>query len=288
MAEATETVVEEKPAEAAVDEALEERLDEILEPEDDNEPEEEDSPPSEAQAHQPAPAASHPPELVNEAHDHLLTAEEIAGMTTEQLRIAVNAAKRVGQAVYTSFQKPAAQQPAEQPAAAGADELAVFDDPAKYDPGFIQPIKAEFAKLRQEIKAKDDRIDKLEKSHAASHQQTQHSRLMGLAAQIDPALPAHFDKTRYGELLGVMGGLHNANKALTEKQLFERAVKALDIPVTAPKDPLEEKKANWDTNALAKPATRKGTPTAEDRVREVLRTQREGRGKVNGESGRRK
>ena len=251
---------------------------ELVELDEGDEPIDEDPADEDVEAHETVvetpPPPQHPPELVDQAHANLFSAAEIASMTTDALRTAVNAAKRVGQTVYESMatQRSAAPEPKEEE----TDPFAPLANEEKYDQTFVQPVvaivKAELAKVRDENKKLRELAESLKQDTAQTKQAAMHARLMANK----PDVAKHFDQAtpdgqaKYRELLGVMGGLHNANKQLSEKQLFERAIKALDVPIEAPKDPDAERKAKWDGAALGKPNGRATAKTTADKVQEVL------------------
>ncbi len=246
-----------------------------------------------------APASSqvvsHPPELIERATALQIPADEVAAMTPEQLRQVIKHADRVGRTVYDSLtQKPAEAPVVEKPAPAKpVDDLAVLDDPEKYDQAFVAPIKAVLSKQAEENRVLRERLEKLEKVQASSHQQTLHQRLVAKAAEVSPEVAKAFDlgtptgQAKYAELLDQMGASHRHNKTLTEEQLLRRAIKAMDLIPEAPKEApeVEAGKRRWDANALAKPTVRKAVMTAEDRVGEILAAKKASK-PVNGTSGK--
>ncbi len=245
-------------------------------------PEEEepvDEPAPETPADPPPPAAiAHPPELIERAAVLLIPADEVAAMSSDELRRVIKHADRVGQMVFDSTKKPDAAPVAPPAPELAADDLAILDDPALVGPEVGKPIKAAILALRQELKARDERIAKLENKTGQSEAQVLHSRLMGVAAEVAPEVAKVFDistqagATKYRELLTIMGGIHAATKGLTEKQILQRAVKAMDIVPDKPKEEPKTaipKKA-WDDAALAAPLTRKAKDSAVDRVGKIL------------------
>jgi hypothetical protein len=226
--------------------------------------------------------------LIDSAHQHLFTAEEIASMPTEQLRAAVNSAKRIAQAVFTatSQQKPQAEpvKPAEEDA---ADPFAALADAEKYDQSFVQgllgPIKTEFAGLRAENKTLRGELETIKKATAGSQQQVLHTRLM---AQLPPEVAAQipFGSPRYAELLDEMATKQRHYKAEDEKGWLGRAIKAMGLEPVKP-DPLAAKKKAWDDAATPPPTNRDAAKTRDERAVERLNEVLKGirtKPKVNG------
>lgn len=240
------------------------------------------------------PPVAHPPELLDRASALLIPAEEAAAMSADELRRAIKIADRVGQTVYDSLSK----KPVETPLATTTldkpiDELAVLDDPERYDQEYVKPIKAVLAKHVEENRDLRARLEKLEKNTQAASQHTLHSRLMTHATDAEVAkaldLSTPTGQARYKELLDEMGVKQRHNPNLTEKQLFERAVKAMELVPEKPKEAPEAaaKKRKWDDGALAQPAARKSADTALDVVGRILREAKaaERKPRTNGHSG---
>jgi hypothetical protein len=242
-----------------------------------------------------APPIAHTPELIEQATRLMIPADEVAAMSSDELRRVIKHADRIGQTVYDSMaKKPTETTTAVKP----VDELAALDDPAKYDQEFVQPIKTMLSKQAEENRVLRERLEKLEKTQTVSSQQTLHSRLMAVAAEVAPEVAKAFDlstptgQAKYNELLDQMGASQRHNKALTEKQLFQRAVKAMELVAEKPKESPEEieKKRKWDAAALGKPTARKPTDTALDRVGKLLNefkanARQTAASKTNGQSG---
>jgi hypothetical protein len=242
----------------------------------------------------PAPVA-HPPELLERAAVLQIPADEVASMTPDQLRQVIKHADRIGKTVYDSLtQKPVEPAPAPAPAkAVVVDEFAVFDDPEKYDPEFIKPVKAVLVKQAEENRILRERLEKLESKTGQTEAQALHSRLMVAAAELSPEVAKVFDlstttgKAKYAELLDQMGASHRHNKTLSEKQLLARAVKAMELlPETpkpaAPKPEISEER--WGGAALGKPTVRKSTESDVDKVGKILAAARSK--PVNGVAGK--
>lgn len=221
---------------------------------------------------------THSPELVEKAAHALFTSEEISVMSPEALRLAILGANRVGQAIFEANRKPEAK-----PTEEVVDEWAVFDDPEKYDPAFIQPIKSHMAKLTARLEKVEKENETLRSKTGQAEAQTVHSRLMGVAADVAPELVKAFDtstpagKAKYTELLTIMQGVWTANKGLPEKQIFQRAIKAMDIIPEKPKESpvIAQKKREWDDAANAQPTTtRQRGETAVEAVGKILAARR--------------
>lgn len=291
MAETNETVVDDIEAEdaaAAADDVftVDDESDLI-----DDEPEEaatEAESESTEEATATTQAFQHSPELIEKAVNALFTVEEIAGMSPEALRIAINGAHRIAQVVVEHGKKATTEKPAE-----AVDELAVLDDPELYNQDVVKPIKGALAKLA-------DRMEKLEKENVALRQkagqseaQVLHTRLMGLASQVSPDVVKEFDvatpagRKKYEELTEIMGAVWRKNQTMPEPQLLRRALKAMDIVPEKPEKPadspeLAAKKNEWDKGSLAGNTTRKKATTAEDRVGEILQAIKAQRKPMNG------
>jgi NTP pyrophosphatase (non-canonical NTP hydrolase) len=278
MADIVETPVEE---EAVVDTVVEEEYDPVF----DQAPEEEETPAEEGSeaaseeetVEQPV-VASHDPSMLERAAALMIPADEIAEMSPAELSRVIKHADRIGQTVYNSFQKPAPEAETPPP-----DEFAFLDDPEKYEQGFVQPIKAVLVKQADENKSLRQRLEKLEQTHAQTRQQTLHAKLMAHAAEVAPEVAKALEsKGKFDELLAQMGVAQKFNANLTEKQLFVRAVKAMELVPEKPKEnpAVAESKRKWDGAALGKPAPRNLAKTAEERVGEIL--QAANRKPVNG------
>lgn len=249
------------------------QLDEVDEPLDE-EPEASPAAPAEEVVAASPPVISHPPELLERAAALMIPADEVAGLSTVELQRVIKHADRIGQMVYESMAKP--EKALDEKPAEPVDDLAVFDDPAKYDPEFINPIKAILADVKKELKAKDERIAQLEKRSQSATQNVLHQRL---TADLAPEVAKVFDVTttagqkKYAELLKKMGADQQDNPNLPEKRLRERAIKAMEIvpekPQEAPTDTAAVKR--WDNAALAKPTARKTKESAADVVGRILR-----------------
>lgn len=245
----------------------------------------EEEPAIEEEAPVQAQVVAHPPELIERATILMIPANEVAEMSTAELRRVIKHADRVGQAVndYHAGQAVSSGRVADdkKPTADAQppDELAILDDPEKYDQEFVKPIKAKLAKvdkLADENKALRDRLEKLEKTQANSHQQTLHTRL---TADLEPEVAKVFDlatpagQKKYGELLRKMGVDQADNNNLSEKQLRARAIKAMEIVPEKPKEApaTTEAKKRWDNAALAKPSVRNGKESLEDIVGRIMK-----------------
>ncbi len=221
----------------------------------------------------------HEPELVEKAMSALFTADEISRMSPEVLRISIAGANRVGQAIYDANRKPESKEKTEEV----ADELAVLDDPALYDQNVVQPIKSAFRKQAERLEKLEKENEVLRNKTGQSEAQSLHSRLMGIATESTPEIVKNFDtstqagKQKYAELLTIMGGVWNANKGMPEKQIYQRAVKAMDLVPEKPKDSpaIAQKKKDWDDAAQAEPArTRHRSESAVEAVGKILAARR--------------
>jgi hypothetical protein len=209
----------------------------------------------------------HPPELIEKAVNALFTTEEIAGMSPEALRTAINGAHRIAQAVV-QHNTPKETATTE----AVVDDLAVLDDPELYNQDVVKPIKAVLAKQAE-------RLDKLEKENAILKQKAGQTEAQTLRSRLMAQVPAEVAKefaseAKYAELLTIMQGVWASNKNRPEPEILQRALKAMDLapaakPVQAA-DTLTAKKNAWDNAALAKAPVRQKAETAEDRVGAIL------------------
>jgi hypothetical protein len=236
-----------------------------------------------------APVIEHSPELLDQATRLMIPADEVAAMSSDELRRLIKHADRVGQTVYNEMaaKKPAETKPADKPAL--ADELAVLDDPEKYNQELVQPLKAVLVKQAKENAALLKRLEQLEGKTGQTEAQMLHSRLMVAAAEISPDLLKTFDlgtktgQARYQELLDEMGVKQRHNRTLTEKQLLAKAVKAMELVTEKPSAAaaeVAEKKKQWSEGALSQGTSRKAAKSAYDVVGEIIaKANREARGK---------
>lgn len=250
----------------------------------------EEATPASAEVVATPPAITHPPELIERATTLMIPADEVAEMSTAELRRVIKHADRIGQAVsdYHAQAKPKVETETAKP----VDELAIFDDPEKYDPNFIAPIKAVLAKILEENRTLRETQEQIKQQAQTATQHTLHSRLMTQAAELDPDLGKKFNlatkdgQGKYQELLAKMGIDHKFNQTLTEKQLLQRAVKAMDLIADKPKEApaVTAEKKRWSDNALAQGNSRKSGESLESIIRKIKQEDQRKTKRTNGQA----
>ncbi len=280
----------------AVLEGLNEEVSPPVEPE----PEEEEKEDEAAPAGEPAeeatdsrPAITHPPELIERATILAIPADEVAEMSTAELRRVVKHADRVGQAVndYHVTKQPVTTQPApEKPQE--ADILAVLDDEEKIHPDLAKVLKPLLSKVLDDNRAVREETKQIKAATQATSQKTLHSQLMAQVVDIEPELVKSFDlatgdgQRKYQELLNKMGADQRDNPKLSEKRLLHRAIKAMELvpekPKEAPATTAEKKR--WSDNALAQPNSRKGKESLGDIVGRIMANDQRNAKRTNGQA----
>lgn len=240
-----------------------------------------------APAAEAPPAPKHSAHLVEQAIRLKIPAAEIEEMAPKELERAVAQLNRFGQHVWdlaTKERKPEEKQVTDEfQLDFGKDETGKPYDPAEINPAIVNALKS----IKREADAKVREVTQRMEQAEAARDVT--GRLSGLIGELGENAKA-FDRStpkgseNWSELMATMAALHGSaksiGKSLSEKELFSRAVKAMDI-VPAAKPSQKEideaaKKSAWDKAALSKAETRSVDETAEQRVGRILQEIRKG------------
>ncbi len=162
----------------------------------------------------------------------------------------------------------------------GKDESGNLIKEEDLNPGIVHALKTIARNAKAEVK----------KGQAYLEQQTVAQQVAGritqMAVSAGPELVKAIDRNtpqgsqKYGELLATMAGINSSmqsvGRQMTEQQLFDMAVKALDVaPAKAAQvDALKDKKEAWDKSALAAAESRDGEDTPQKRVKNLLKKYR--------------
>ena len=164
------------------------------------------------------------------------------------------------------------------------DELAVLDDPDLYNQDVVKPIKSFVTKLAARLEKVEKENEILRSKTGNSEAQALHSRLISIATEVAPEVAKKFDvstqtgKVEYAKLLKIMHGVYEADKSLTEPQIFQSAIRAMNLMPDKPKENPEtaRRKREWDEAATSTPApARKKGETAVEAVGKILEARRQ-------------
>lgn len=257
-------------------------------------PDTEDAPVEPAAPEVAAPSDKHSVEMVEQALRLQIPVEEIDEMSPKELQRAVTQLNRFGQHVWDSATSQVKKETAPEKAEAvqdfpidlGKDENGVAYKPEDIHPAILNALRAVAKQSEEETRAVVDRLEQESRSQQVNQVQ---QRVGGLISGMGEEVAKTFDQTtakgkqNYQELMVMMSSIHQTakqiGKPLTEPQIFNRAVKAMDL-MPAPKPSQSQideatKKAAWDKAALSPVANRGKEDDVYKRVGKILKKHRQ-------------